>query len=93
MTAYDFESQSPFRLRLYIVHRDGLRAEDLQLVALNVLDEAGWDEFCATYHSRFGKLIEVFPGAPKDDAAFEQEKKMFTNFKWGMAYILSLIHI
>ena len=87
MTAYDFESQSPFRLRLYVVHRDGLRAEDLDLVALNVLDEAGWDEFCATYHSRFGKLIEVFPGAPKDDAAFEQEKKMFTHFKWGMAYI------
>jgi dienelactone hydrolase len=87
MTAYDFESQSPFRLRLYIVHRDGLRAEDLQLVALNVLDEDGWDEFCAAYHSRFGKLIEVFPGAAKDDAAFEQEKKMFTNFKWGMAYI------
>ena len=87
MTAYDFESQSPYRLRLYIVHRDGLRPQDLELVALNVLDEAGWDEFCAAYHSRFGKLIEVFPGAAKDDNAFEQEKKMFTTFKWGMAYI------
>ncbi len=87
MTAYDFESQSPYRLRLYVVHRDGLRAQDLELVALNVLDEEGWDEFCAAYHSRFGKLIEVFPGAAKDDTAFEQEKKMFTNFKWGMAYL------
>lgn len=87
MTAYDFESQSPYRLRLHIVHRDGLRPQDLELVALNVLDEQGWDGFCATYHSRFGKLIEVFPGAPKDEAAFEQEKKMFTNFKWGMAYV------
>lgn len=87
MTAYDFESQSPYRLRLHIVHRDGLRPQDLELVALNVLDEQGWDDFCATYHSRFGKLIEVFPGAPRDDAAFEQEKKMFTSFKWGMAYV------
>ncbi len=87
MTAYDFESQSPYRLRLYVVHRDGLRPQDLELVALNVLDEPGWDEFCAAYHSRFGKLIEVFPGAAKDDTAFEQEKKMFTTFKWGMAYI------
>jgi len=87
MTAYDFESQSPYRLRLHIVHRDGLRPQDLELVALNVLDEQGWDDFCATYHSRFGKLIEVFPGTPKNDDAFEQEKKMFTNFKWGMAYI------
>lgn len=87
MTAYDFESQSPYRLRLHIVHRDGLRPQDLELVALNVLDEQGWDDFCATYNSRFGKLIEIFPGTPKNDDAFEQEKKMFTNFKWGMAYI------
>lgn len=87
MTAYDFESQSPYRLRVYLVHRDGLRPQDLELTALHVLDEEGWDSFCATFHSRFGKLIEVFPGAPADDAAFEQEKKMHQSFKWGMAYV------
>jgi hypothetical protein len=87
MTAYDFESQSPYRLRLYIVHRDGLRPQVLELVALNVLDEKGWDDFCTTYNSRFGKLIEIFPGTPKNDESFEREKKMFMNFKWGMAYI------
>lgn len=87
MTAYDFESQSPYRLRMYVVHRDGLRAEDLELIALNVLDEQGWDEFCRTFHSRFGKLIEVFPGMPKDEAGFESEKKMLNHFKWGMAYV------
>jgi dienelactone hydrolase len=87
MSAIDFESQSPYKLRIYIAHRDGLRLEDLELVALNVLDEQGWDEFCAAYHSRFGKLIETFPGMPKDEKAFEQEKKMFSTFKWGMAYV------
>lgn len=87
MTAYDFESQSPYRLRMYVVHRDGLRAEDLELVALNVLDAQGWEEFCSTYHSRFGKLIEVFPGTPTDDKAFESEQKMLNHFKWGMAYV------
>jgi dienelactone hydrolase len=87
MTAYDFETQSPYRLRIHIVHREGLRLQDLELIALNVLDEAGWDEFCATYHSRFGKLIEVFPGTPDDEAAFVQEKQMFDSFKWGMAYV------
>lgn len=87
MTAYDFESQSPYRLRMYVVHRDGLRAEDLELVALNVLDDHGWTDFCTTFHSRFGKLIEVFPGTPEDDKAFDSEKKMLEHFKWGMAYI------
>jgi hypothetical protein len=44
--------------------------------------------FCATYHSRFGKLIEVSPALPSlTRRAFEQEKKMFSTFKWGMAYI------
>jgi dienelactone hydrolase len=61
MTAYDFESQSPYRLRIYIVHREGLRLQDLELIALNVLDEAGWDEFCATYHSRFRQADRGFP--------------------------------
>lgn len=87
MTAYDYESQSPYNLRIYIAHRDGLRLQDLELIALNVLDEEGWDAFCSTYHSRFGKLIETFPGQPDDKKAFEQESKMFTTFKWGMAYI------
>jgi len=87
MTDYDFESQSPYRLRMYLVHRDGLRAEDLDLVVLNVMDAEGWESFCATFHSRFGKLIEVFPGAPVDDEAFGQQKQMLTNFKWGMAYV------
>lgn len=87
MSAYEFEPQSPWRLRIFIAHRDGLRPEDLELVALNVLDEEGWDAFCATYHKRFGKLMEAFPGLPDDEKAFEQEKKMFATFKWGMAYV------
>jgi len=87
MTAYDFETDSAFRLRLYITHRVGLRAEDLELVALNVLDQQGWQDFCNTYESRFAKLIESFPSTQKDDQAFESEKKMFETFKWGMAYV------
>lgn len=87
MTAYDYISQAPVRLRLYVVHRAGLRAEDLELVALNVLDGDGWKDFCNTYHSRFGKLVETVPDTQADDKAFESESKMFEHFKWGMAYL------
>lgn len=87
MSAFDFEPQSGYRLRIFITHRDGLRPEDLELVALNVLDEEGWDAFCSTYHKRFGKLMEAFPGLPDDEKAFEQEKKMFTSNNWSMAYV------
>jgi dienelactone hydrolase len=87
MTAYDFESQSPVRLRLYVAHRAGLRPEDLELVALNVLDAQGWQEFCDTYESRFAKLIDTFPTTHHDEKAFASEKGMFESFKWGMAYL------
>lgn len=87
MSVYDFESEPGIRLRLYLTHRAGLRLEDLELVALNVLDAEGWQDFCHTYESRFGKHIETFPNAKSDNKAFESEKKMFETFKWGMAYL------
>ncbi len=87
MTAFDFESDKPFRLRLYISHRAGLRLEDLSLVALNVLDEAGWEQFCNAYHSRFGSLIEIFPSVKADEEAFQSERAMFEHNPWGMAWL------
>lgn len=87
MSAYDFEPEPGIRLRLHLAHRAGLRAQDLDLVALNVLDAEGWQDFCATYHSRFGKHIETVPAVKPDEQAFESEKKMFESFKWGMAYL------
>ncbi len=87
MTAYDIETQPFVRLRVYVAHREGLRLEDLELVALNVLNAEGWQHFCDTYETRFSKLIETFPVTKPDQKAFESEKKMFENFKWGMAYV------
>lgn len=87
MSVYDFDSEPGIRLRLYLTHRAGLRLEDLELVALNVLDAKGWQDFCQTYASHFGKHIETFPSSQPDNKAFESEKKMFESFKWGMAYL------
>ena len=87
MSAYDFEPEPGIRLRLHLAHRARLRAQDLELVALNVLDAEGWQDFCATYHSRFGKHIETVPTVKPDEQAFESEKKMFESFKWGMVYL------
>jgi dienelactone hydrolase len=87
MSAYDLETQSPFRLRLFVVHRAGLRPQDLELVTLNALDAQGWQDFANTYASRFGALLETTTAAEPDEAAFEAERKMFASFQWGMAYL------
>ncbi len=87
LTAYDFVSQDPFRLRLYIAHRAGLALKDLELAALNVLDTSGWSDFEATYGSSFPQHFLTPITAKPDDKALESNRKMFESFKWGMAYI------
>ncbi len=89
LAAYDFTSQEPFRLRLYVAHRDGLK--DFDLVVLNALDEQGWKEFLGTYRAGFvGELKQeaAEKADPAVDAkAYESTQKMFQSFKWAMAYV------
>jgi len=87
LSAYDFTSQDNIRLRLYVLQRAGLKPEDLELVVLNSVDEAGWKKFLASVRPAFAEELkdEVLPEA--DTAAYEDLKKMFSSFKWGMAYV------
>jgi hypothetical protein len=89
LSAYDFTSQEPFRLRLYVAHREGLK--DFDLVVLNALDERGWNDFLATYRGTFAD--ELKDAASVSDTpiasvkAWESAQKMFKNSKWAMAYV------
>ncbi len=87
LSAFDFVSQEPFRLRLYLAHRGGLKLEELDLIALNILDEKGWADFEATYRKAFAAAFTQPAGAESDAAAWNSTHKMFSNFKWGMAYL------
>ncbi len=85
MMAYFFNGV--FELPIFVAHRVDIKARDLELIVLNVLDEQGWQDFANTYAHKFPKLFPEGTKATRDDKAFEQEKKMFENFKWGMAYV------
>jgi hypothetical protein len=87
LTAYDFSSQDPFRLRLYVAHSAALRPDQIELTALHPLDQSGWDAFLATYQPRFAKLFPSAPSSPPDAKAFTAEAKMFAANKWAMAYV------
>ena len=90
LTAYDFISQDPFQLRLYVAHSATLRPDQIELTALHPLDQPGWDAFVAAYQPRFATLFpseSAAPSIPKDPKAFEAEAKMFAANKWAMAYI------
>ena len=83
------EMHQPLRSNydLFVVTAGGQKLDELELIVLNVLDEQGWQEFANTYGHKFLKLFPEGTKATPDDKAFEQEKKMFQNFKWGMAYV------
>jgi len=87
LTAYDFAAQGPIELRLFVAHRAGIHPQDLDLVVLNALDEQGWKKFLQTMKPGFGQQLggEDLPVA--DEEGYEDLKKMFASFKWGMAYV------
>ncbi|MFN0197114.1 MAG: alpha/beta hydrolase family protein [Planctomycetaceae bacterium] len=87
LTAYDFSPQEPIRLRLYLAHRAGLVREELELVVLNVLDDQGWEKFLSTMRPGFADQFTAEQAAEPNHADFAESQKMFTNFKWGMAYV------
>ena len=84
-SAYDFDSQQNIRLRLYVVRRAGDHQDDL--VVLNVLDDAGWNNFLSSMRPGFEKELagEALPKG--DKKAFESERKMHQSFRWAMAYV------
>jgi hypothetical protein len=92
LRAFDFTSQDSIRLRMYLVERaesasadDGDADTDAdaggqappELVVLNVLDEAGWQEMLATLRPGFEEQLksegESLP--PGDDASLETSRE------------------
>ena len=84
LRAFDFDSQQPFCLRLYLLHRAGLTKPDLTV--LNVLDEDSWTELLASLGPGFAKQLDE-EALPKGDLeAFARTKRMCAEFDWTMAY-------
>lgn len=85
LTAYDFVSQMPITLRIYVAHRAGLERADLMV--FNVLDDQAWEEFLATARPAFEQELAGEPLPAADQTGFEAWAKMFQSFPWAMAYV------
>ena len=59
LRAYDFTSQSPFRLRLYVASRTGLAKPER--VMLDVLDQQDWTDFLGAYRGAFADTLPPLP--------------------------------
>ena len=83
--AYEFTSQEPFALRLYVLHRAGLKAPELNV--LNVLDQQAWQEFLANVRPAFEEQLKEEQLPPADAEGWAETKKMFETFPWVMTYV------
>ena len=85
LQAFDFTSQTPIRLRLYVARRASLEKSDL--VVLNVLDDAQWRTFLATMRPAFEKQLAEESLPAGDATAFAELKGMLEGNAWTMAYV------
>ena len=86
-SVFQYDEKSPLKFLIYLIHRNDIMIEDLDLVVLNVLEGTGWSEFTSTYAKVFPKAFD-----PKidinlhDPESFDSNRRMFENQDWGMAY-------
>ena len=85
--AWDFTSQAPWTLRIYVAHNAKLKPEQLELVAMNVLDEKAWQDFRQMMAGNFSSLFSQDERVGADAQGFSDEKQMFDQSKWAMAYV------
>jgi dienelactone hydrolase len=85
--AWDFTPQAPWTLRLYVAHRASLKPDQLELATLNVLDEDAWHDFRQMMAGHFAPLFSPVDRAGADGHGFADEKKMFDDSPWAMAYV------
>jgi dienelactone hydrolase len=89
LRAYDFTSQDPFRLRLYVASRTGLAKPDR--VVLDVLDQHDWIEFLNAYRGAFADTLPALtPGdsaADPEPEAFAETKRLLATHDWAIARV------
>lgn len=83
--AYDFTSQEPWRLQLYVVTRADLEKPELAVV--NVLDQSGWQEFQATYRETVAKHLDDKDLPDVDQESLSSTTAMLKRFPWALVYV------
>jgi dienelactone hydrolase len=87
LTAYDFTSQGPFRLRLHVAHRTGLTAP--RRIVLDVLDREGWNRFLGLARIGFAAELGGAKAAVADEGAsaeaFARLRRQLLENDWAVA--------
>ena len=88
LSVFEFDAQDPFRLPLIVVHRAGLKPEQLDLVVLNAVDDADWNDLLAVLKIPFAEDLKQFQLPERvDNKEYESLVGMLKSMPWAMAYV------
>ena len=85
LRAYDFVGEEGVELRLWLMTAD--KVDKPTLVVLNVLDEAGWQEWIADLGPAFKEALQLAKEPKRDAARFAQNVKTLQFHKWAFAAV------
>jgi dienelactone hydrolase len=92
LVGFDLASEAGVRQRVYLAYSESLSdemaaAKAADLLVLNVLDDAGWNEFLATVQPGFARNFPDEGLLPRDFNAYRRWTRMLKGNRWIMAYV------
>jgi len=87
LCAYDFVSQGPIRLRLYLAIAASTPADQVRQGTLHVLDAEGWTEFLATMQVAFADQLQPETLPAPDPDTYDRLVKSLESSRQGIAFV------
>ncbi len=85
LRAFDFTSEEGVRLRLWLVTAEKVGRPTL--VQVNVVDEAGWQEWVRELGPAFQRTLQVEGKVDADPQAFERNRRTLESARWSFAVV------
>lgn len=87
LRAYEFPSENGVLLRLWVMTEADADEHLPKTVILNVLDEAGWKEWCEDLGPEFAKLLQLETPPKRNEAKFKQNRSAMVSKQWAFAAV------
>ena len=87
LSGYDFTSQGPVRLRLYLAQPSGVDSSRLDRVVLNPVDQQGWTKFLAMVRPGFASLFDAEAPAKPSPEEFRKLWATLLGHRWALAWV------
>lgn len=85
LRAIDFVSEAAVGLRMFVMTSP--KVETPAEVILSVLDDAGWERWCADLGPAFAEALQLDRKPKRDDAKFAQNRGAMEANKWAFAAV------